>query len=119
MSKTGKSTWFGKSGTGYGFTDYGLDTSFSDGVKGNYIFSRRTVGEDGKTFLVPLYIGEGVIWERTEYRIREGRVQEKGCNCVSVRVAEHGEDSKQIETDLLAFYVNAYEPAGCNIKEGG
>jgi len=32
---------------------------------------------------------------------------------------ENGEDSKQIEEDLLANYPDSYEPKGCNIKTGG
>jgi hypothetical protein len=63
--------------------------------------------------------GEGVIRDRTEFRISEGKIQSKGCNCVSVRELNNGEDSKQIEEDLLAANTEAYEPEGCNIKKGG
>jgi hypothetical protein len=113
MGKTGKSTWIGKSGIVYDFIDYKLDTIFND-IQGNYIFSRRE-----ENILCPVYIGEGMIKERIAFRINEGKIQEKGCDCVSVRLLDKGDDSKQIEEDLLAAYPSSYEPNGCNIKQGG
>jgi hypothetical protein len=81
---------------------------------GNYIFSRRN-----GNMLYPVYIGEGMIKDRIVFRINEGKIQEKGCTCVSVRLLNDGEDSKQIEEDLLAVNPLSYEPTGCNIKQGG
>jgi hypothetical protein len=118
MAQVSTSTWNGKSGKVYKFFDYTLDTLFRSDAKGNYIFSRREKGREGD-ILYAIYIGEGVIRERTEFRINEGKIQSKGCNCVSVRELNNGEDSKQIEEDLLAANTEAYEPEGCNIKKGG
>jgi hypothetical protein len=118
MGRIGNSTWAGKSGIIYDFVDYDLNISFEDDAKGNYIFSKEIMRE-GKLSLTPVYIGEGVIRERIEYRINEGRIQMKGCSCVSIRRLNKGEDSKQIEEDLLAAHPSSYEPTGCNIKQGG
>jgi hypothetical protein len=116
--ETGTSKWIGISGIVYEFTDYTLDTVFRENVIGNYAFSNKIPKEEGYT-LNPIYIGEGVLKDRISFRLNEGKVQEKRCNCVSVRILKIGEDSKQIEEDLLAAYPAAYIPTGCNIKEGG
>jgi hypothetical protein len=117
--KIGISTWKGKSGIVYEFTDYEPETIFKEGVTGNYIFSKKTVKEEGYS-LQPVYIGEGVLKDRIAYRLNEGEVQKKGCNCISVRVLNAGESSKQIEEDLLAACSCAYASnGGCNKKEGG
>jgi hypothetical protein len=116
--RTTNSKWKGESGVVYEFADYTLDTVFNDNKTGNYIFSRRCK-EGDKEVLYPVYIGEGIIKERIPFRINEGRVQKKGCNCISVRFLNEKDDSKQIEEDLLAAYSSSYEPNGCNIKQGG
>ena len=118
MGFVSKSKWIGKSGRVYVFDDYSLDTVFVENLTGNYIFSKWAT-DNGKTVLNPVYIGEGVIKDRIEFRVKEGKIQKKGCNCVSVKLLEKGEDSKKIEEDLLAEYLSAYEPVGCNIKAGG
>ena len=118
MSQDGKSSWIGKSGNVYEFYDYTLDTVFVKDIVGNYIFSKNII-DGGREKLYPIYIGEGVIKDRIEFRINEGKVLEKGCDYVSVRLLEKEENSKQIEEDLLAAYPTAYDPIGCNLKKGG
>jgi len=118
MGFIGKSKWIGVSGREYIFDDYTLDTVFAKDIIGNYIFC-RTIFKNGKDEIYAIYIGEGIIKDRIEFRIKDGKVLEKECDHVSVRILGKGESGKWIEEDLLAVYFTAYEPIGCNIKTGG
>jgi hypothetical protein len=117
--KRTKSDWEGRSGFWYTFTDYTLDTDFKEGIEGIYIFSKMTKTTDGNRLFVPLYIGEGILRDRIKFRLDEGEVQKKGCNCVSVRIEDAQKERKWVEQDLLAENPIAYAPTGCNKKEGG
>lgn len=116
MGKIRDYKWKGKSGKVYSFDAYTLDTAFSEGVDGNYIFAKPISGSES---IRAVYIGEGTLKERIAFRINEGRVQEKGCDRVCVMMNSSEESRKQIEEDLLANNITAYEPIGCNIKIGG
>lgn len=115
MKDFGISTWTGKSGAKYEFETYSLDAKFNEKVEGNYIFAKPNA--DGRIYAV--YIGEGNLKDRIDFRIREGKVQEKGCDRVCVMVNANEKNRKFTEEDLLASNTNAYEPIGCNIKIGG
>ncbi|WP_125910908.1 hypothetical protein [Bacteroides timonensis] len=115
MINYGIYTWTGGSGKKYEFETYSLDAEFVPGIEGNYIFA-KPIG-DGKIRAV--YIGEGVLKDRIEFRINEGRVQPKGCDRVCVMVNPDAANRKFIEEDLLSSNTNAYAPLGCNIKVGG
>jgi hypothetical protein len=65
------------------------------------------------------FILEREYKDRIKFRINEGCILRKGCDCISVRLLDAGENSKQIEKDLLDKYPNSYTPIGCNKKEGG
>ena len=115
MKDYGVSTWTGKSGKKYEFETYSLDTEFNPGIEGNYIFAKP--GGDEKIYAV--YIGEGILKDRIEFRIDEEKVQPKGCDRVCVMVNPNAKSRKFIEEDLLASNINSYEPIGCNKKIGG
>lgn len=115
MVNYGISIWTGKSGEKYEFEMYSLDTVFKEEIEGNYIFAKP--GNNGRIYAV--YIGEGILKDRIEFRIDEARVQEKGCDRVCVMVNADKENRKYIEEDLLASNTDAYEPIGCNVKIGG
>lgn len=116
MSIIGKSRWTGKSGREYQFEDYSLDAVFDEGVKGNYIFAKPN---DTLGYITPVYIGEGILKDRIEFRINEKEVLNKGCDrvCVMFNVSETYR--KEVESDLLEQHPIAYVPTGCNIKQGG
>lgn len=111
--------WKGASGETYTMDAYTLDTEVNPEVCGNYIFGRLYKDEKGQQHIAPIYIGEGVLKDRISFRINEGRVQAKGCNCFCAIVTEDEARRKFIEEDLLAACPQAYEPVGCNIRIGG
>lgn len=114
--KLGKFKWTGASGKVYRMEAFSLDTVVKPGISGNYVFGE--LNEDG-TKIRAIYIGEGNLQDRINFRIREGRVQEKGCNCFCAMINEDEDSRKEIEDDLLASNPNSNEPIGCNIKPGG
>ncbi len=116
MGKCGTSNWVGKSGEKYTFDTYTLDTVFNGGIESNYIFAKPAKDQN---VIYPIYIGEGILKDRIEYRINEGRVQQKGCDRVCIMRNNSERSRKFIEGDLLAAFPSAYEPLGCNIKKGG
>lgn len=116
MSIVGESTWIGASGKKYTFTDHSLDTVFDENIKGNYIFAKPS---NIPNRLTAVYIGEGELKDRIEFRINEMEVLSKGCDRVCVMVNANERYRKEIESDLLASNTAAYAPTGCNIKKGG
>ncbi len=111
--------WIGASGRKYQMKACSLDTLVKPNICGNYIFGEMYRDTDGLNKIRAIYIGEGILKERIEYRINEGRVQRKGCNCFCAMVNEDEKRRKEIEEDLLAANPNSYEPNGCNIRYGG
>lgn len=117
--KIGNFNWTGASGQIYNMDAYSLDTLVNPDICGNYIFGELYSNESGEQFIRPIYIGEGILRDRINYRINEGRVQRKGCNCFCAMINENEEGRKAIEDDLLAACPQSYEPTGCNIRTGG
>lgn len=115
----GNFTWKGRSGRVYEMEAFSLDTVVKPDICGNYIFGRLYTDEKARKYIAPIYIGEGILKDRIEFRINEGRVQKKGCNCFCGMINEDEKSRKEIEDDILAAYPQAYEPVGCNIKIGG
>lgn len=111
--------WIGASGKAYEMNAWSLDVSITPGICGNYIFGEMYRNEDGRLKIKAIYIGEGNLKDRIDFRINEGRVQRKGCNCFCAMVNENEESRKAIEEDLLAANPDSYEPIGCNIRIGG
>lgn len=117
--KIGSFIWTGASGARYEMDAFDLNTSVNPTIQGNYIFGKLYVNESGQQKIKAIYIGEGILKDRIEFRINEGRVQSKGCNCFCAMINNDEKRRKQIEDDLLASNPDAYEPIGCNIKIGG
>ena len=115
----GNFQWKGASGAVYEMAAFGLDVNVKPDIEGNYVFGELYDDSTGALKIRAIYIGEGILKDRIEFRIREGRVQKKGCNCVCMMINTDEKSRKQIEDDLLAANPNAYEPDGCNIKIGG
>lgn len=114
--KIGTYTWTGASGIKYEMDAYTLDTKFKDGIEGNYIFAKP---RDNGGHIDAVYIGEGKLKDRIEFRINDGCVLRKGADRVCVRVESDEQTRKAIEDDLLEANTCAYAPTGCNIKIGG
>lgn len=115
----GKYIWVGASGKRYTMEAFSLETEVRPEINGNYIFGELYKNSDGTPKIRAIYIGEGNLRDRIRYRIEEGRVQKKGCNCFCAMINEDEQSRKAIESDLLAANENAYEPIGCNIRIGG
>ena len=115
MKDYGVSTWTGKSGKKYKFETYSLDVVLNANILGNYIFAKPK--NDGLIHAV--YIGEGVLKDRVEFRIKEVRIHKKVSDRICVMANADEVSRKLIEEDLLASNPEAYEPIGCNIKVGG
>ena len=107
--------WTGGSGTKYTYHVYSLPRSFNTGQNGNYIFAKKTAtGWDA------VYIGEGDLGERiSENHHKWDCIKEKGAGHVHVHLNTDEQARKSEESDLLDGNPEAYEPIGCNEKEGG
>lgn len=107
--------WTGASGTEYKYYVWELPVSFGPNQDGNYIYSK--LNQNNKW--VPIYIGQGDLKDRTENHHRADCIKRKGATHIHVHRNSGGQDRLGEEQDLLAHYANAYEPNGCNEKEGG
>lgn len=116
MGKIGTYTWTGVSGRKYVMDAYTLDTQFIEGIEGNYVFAKPGNNEG---HIDAVYIGEGKLKDRIEFRINDGCVLRKGADRVCVRVEGNEQIRKSIEDDLLEANTCAYAPIGCNVKIGG
>lgn len=66
-----------------------------------------------------MYIGEGDLKERTEYRINEGCVIKKGATHIHAHLNSDNSDRLNEEDDLLKNHPESYTPTGCNERKGG
>ena len=106
--------WLGASGARYKYYVYELSRELDPGQEGNYIFARQITGG-----WEAVYVGQGRLQARKTTGLNGGCVTQKGAthfHChlnpdESARLAEEG--------DVLAGNPEAYEPRGCNRKEGG
>lgn len=107
--------WIGASGTKYKYHIWDLPVDFKPNQDGNYIYSKRN--ENNKW--VPIYIGQGDLKDRVENHHQAACIKRKGATHIHVHLNSKKEDRIKEEKDLLANYNNAYQPTGCNEKEGG
>jgi len=106
--------WTGASGTQYTYHIYTLPQHFSK-CDGNYIYAKW----NGSHWLA-VYIGEGDLSERcTENHHQAPCISRKGATHVHAHQTASEDARKAEESDLLAGNPEAYEPSGCNAKEGG
>lgn len=106
--------WIGASGKRYGYWSKELPYACNPEQNGNYIFTKIA-----NNVWVPIYIGQGDINDRVNdpehYRCAIG----KGATHVHVHLNSTESARLDEEQDLLKGHPSAYEPTGCNEKEGG
>ena len=108
--------WVGASGTKYTYHIHELPISFQDNNLGNYIYSKL----NSENKWVPIYIGEGDLGDRISNNHHQATcIRNKGATHVHEHLNNSEESRKNEEEDLLSCYTNAYNPNGCNEKEGG
>jgi hypothetical protein len=108
--------WIGRSGAKYTYYVYPRHPSINEGQDGNYIYTKKN--RDG--LWVPVYIGEGDLSKRA--RTDHHRIQcidSKGATHVHLHLSARREDRVAEERDLLANYMNALTPSGCNVSPTG
>ncbi len=116
MTDREKCTWNGKSGTSYVYYVYSLPTTFDPNQVGNYIYTKKN--QTGQWF--PIYIGQGDLRERvSDSHHRASCIKARGASHVHAHLSQGENTRKGEEADLLANYTNAYQPYGCNEREGG
>jgi len=107
--------WTGASGTKYTYYVSALPASFNPNQNGNYIYSK--LNENSRW--IPVYIGQGDLKDRTENHHQVACIKRKDATHIHVHLNSQEESRLAEEKDLLANYTNAYQPTGCNEKEGG
>lgn len=115
MSEHTPINWVGASGEKYKYYIWELPASFNENQRGNYIFSKL----NKENRWVPIYIGQGDLKDRVENNHQADCISNKGATHIYVHLNSKKEDRISEEKDLLANYSNAYQPKGCNEKEGG
>jgi hypothetical protein len=107
--------WKGASGREYKYYIWELPANFDPNQDGNYIYSR--LNENNRW--VPIYIGQGDLKDRTDNHHQATCIKRKGAAHIHVHLNAREQDRLAEERDLLANYTNAYQPNGCNEREGG
>ena len=110
----GTCVWNGASGAQYTYYIFAAPPNFSASQDGNYIYSKLV-----ENYWQPIYIGEGDLRDRTENHHRAECLAKKGATHVHAHLNASQQDRRREESDLLAGYIQAYVPAGCNIRPGG
>jgi hypothetical protein len=90
--------------------------TFNEGQNGNYIYAKKNQAG----YWVPVYMGEGDLSKRAtpdHHRIR--CIDSKGATHVHLHLNAKNEDRRAEEQDLLANYINALTPDGCNVSPTG
>jgi len=106
--------WIGASGKQYKYYVCDLNFDFSPNQNGNYIFCKIEKGA-----WVPVYVGEGDLKDRVAFRKNDRSVGYKNATHIHAHQNNNETDRKNEESDILARHSEAYDPTGCNIKEGG
>jgi hypothetical protein len=108
--------WPGVSGKKYKYWVYPRHPKLKDEA-GNYIYAKV----NDKNQWVPVYIGEGILSQRAtgDNHHRIACIDRKGGTHVHAHLNSREADRRSEEKDLLANFPQAYEPTGCNVKEGG
>lgn len=101
MSDEPKITWMGKSGKGYTYWLYKIDTNF-DAVPANYIFCKETA----ENKVQAIYIGEtGDLSERFDNHHRMPCIKREGATGICTHKSSgDGDVRRSEESDLIANY---------------
>ncbi len=106
--------WAGDSDKTYTYYIKTIDFDFEEKQDGNYIFCKLVNGN-----WTPLYIGEGDLKDRTQFRINDGCVIRKGASHIHAHLNSSNRARLDEEDDLLENHPESYAPTGCNIRKGG
>ncbi len=107
--------WTGVSGKQCKYYIWELPVNFSENQCGNCIYSRMNKNNRW----VPIYIGQGNQRDRTENHHETACIKSRGATHIHVHLNSLKENRLEEERDLLANYSRAYQPTGCNEREGG
>lgn len=108
--------WVGASGRSYTYYIYTNPPNFNANQDGNYIYARQ----DQRGEWIPIYIGQGCLSERCCPAHHKARcIGQKGATHVHAHLNGVEQARLAEEDDLLAAHPEAYEPIGCNEREGG
>jgi hypothetical protein len=111
-SEPKKVIWPGKSGIIYEYIVFPFP--FQTDVDGNYIFCKLQ-----KDKWIPIYIGQGNLSERTSDPDHMKCAKKKGATHIHAHNNPKESNRLKEEQDLLANYLKAYAPDGCNQRKGG
>jgi hypothetical protein len=101
MSKIATATFKGASGTAYDFEAWTTDTTFSQ-VGAVYVFTKRTVGADGKGSHTLLYIGQtDNLANRIPNHEKWSCANKNGVNCICTHRDNSEKSRIAKETDLI------------------
>jgi hypothetical protein len=114
LDKVKYATWVGYSNKSYIYVVHSLPFSCPEEITGNYIFAKW---ENSKW--TPLYIGQGILNDRTNDEDHYKCAVGKDATHIHVRLNSIEKVRKFEEGDLLQVNQKAYSPIGCNKKEGG
>jgi len=106
--------WRGKSGESYIYHIKLIDINFNQNQDGNYIFCKKVNGKWS-----PIYIGEGDLKERIDFRKNEGCVTRKGATHIHAHLNSSNQARLNEEDDILNNHSESYSPTGCNERKGG
>jgi len=107
--------WAGHSGKTYSYIVHKLPISFTENQDGNYIYCKLVENE-----WLPIYIGQGDLAGRISDNHHKAKcIANKGATHVHEHLNSKETDRLNEEKDILANYGQAFEPTGCNDKEGG
>jgi hypothetical protein len=116
MTSQGTCEWIGANGARYLHHVYALPVSFSPGQGGNYVYAKT----NAQGLWVPIYIGEGDLADRSSGGHHQAAcIKRRGATHFHCHLNTDQQARRYEEADLLARYVNAYQPDGCNEKSGG
>jgi predicted GIY-YIG superfamily endonuclease len=100
MAKIADATFAGVSGAKHTFEVYAVGTTFN-AVGAVYIFTKRTLAQDGTGVHTFVYIGQtGNLSERFDNHHKAQCITNKSPNCICVQVENNEQTRRAIETDL-------------------
>jgi hypothetical protein len=115
MAEVPTCDWKGKSGQTYRYWIYPLPARFDPNQPGNYIYAKT----DARGYWQPVYIGQGDLDDRANNHHQAQCIRQKTATHFHCHKNGTEQDRLQEESDLLANYTQAYQPAGCNERPGG
>ena len=107
--------WNGASGTEYAYEIWDLPANFDPNQDGNYIYTFL----NENNLWIPIYIGQGDLKDRTENHHQADCIRRNGATHIHVHLNSGEKERLAEERDILSNFPGAYQPTGCNEREGG